>query len=293
MCIAIAKKAGIKISEDILERCFHKNPDGAGFTVEINDKLTIFKGYFTFKSFMEAFEPYQEQKAMIHFRILTHGDLSEENCHPFEVTENIHFTHNGIITNVTAKGTESDTHVFNSQYLKDIVKNYGEKALFDPIIKNLIQKFIGYSKLVFFVKGEEDFLIYNEHLGNTSSDGVWFSNTGWLEPKPTPPVQNKGYWGNQKWKEQPSKFMKKELEILKSQGKDFFVGSLVEINYTLHTPILGNKQTKRVEKGAIGEVMKMYTNNTLDIMFDSETTLNVYPYSLTVLDVYELPLLLN
>src|SRR3990167_8960546 len=183
MCIAIAKQAGLAIQENILKTCFENNPDGAGFCVEVDGKLIINKGYFTFEDFYTAYQPYEYKKALLHFRIRTHGDIDTDNCHPFVISDNLAFVHNGIINAVHAKGSESDTIIFNQQYLQPIVSKYGENALTSPALKQLIEHFIGYSKLVLFAKGQEDFIFFNETLGNRSLENVWFSNTSWQTSK--------------------------------------------------------------------------------------------------------------
>ncbi len=285
MCIAIAKQEGLAINETVLKQCFDSNPDGAGFCVEIDGKLVIKKGYFTYEAFYEAYKPYEYQKTLIHFRIRTHGDTDEENCHPFQVTENIVFIHNGIITKVTANGKESDTRVFNSQYLQPIVQKYGKKALNTDVFKNLISSFIGYSKLCFFIKGQKDFLIYNEDLGNRSKEGIWFSNTSWQPYKP--PVQKYPkpipYQGKPKWKELNNKpYQREEVsEIAQIYGNgSFSFGTLVRTNCDINH-VLGT-----IPKGTIGEVERVYADRTLDIDFYNNigAVTNLYPYALDIIE---------
>src|SRR3990170_9056739 len=117
MCIMIAKNKDLILKEKILKNCFNNNPDGAGFCVENEDKsFTIEKGFFSFESFYSAFQPHETKKALLHFRIRTHGDTDIENCHPFEVSDTIVFAHNGIISNVPTNKNKSDTRVFKDLY---------------------------------------------------------------------------------------------------------------------------------------------------------------------------------
>ena len=92
MCIAIVKPSGSKVPDrDILKICFKNNPDGAGFAYCRKGKNYLFKGFFTFKSFWDAFSSANIKKneaALIHFRVATHGNIDKHTCHPFIITNN-------------------------------------------------------------------------------------------------------------------------------------------------------------------------------------------------------------
>ena len=238
---------------------------------------------------MEGFRPFAKEKALIHFRIRTHGETNTENCHPFTVNENVVFIHNGIINNVTAKGAESDTIVFNTQYLQSIVRNFGEQALKNPTVQALIEHFIGYSKLAFFIKGEKDFVIYNKSMGNESKDGIWFSNLGWLPPKPyVAPVQEHIPY---QYKKPPKEYYTDNLIPLKEFKR-------VEVPTVHHTngvfsfgTLVRTKTEIKTEKGtvpigAVGEINRVYNDRTVDIDFyDAAGNVeNVYPFALEIIE---------
>lgn len=279
MCIAIAKPAGLAITKKILEQCFNCNPDGAGFCVEIDGKLVINKGYFTFEDFYEAFLPYENLKALIHFRIRTHGQTDGENCHPFFITDDIAFIHNGIISDVPYHKDKSDTRMFKEHYLQPIVDNYGKEALTSPIISRLIEKFIGGSKFVFMVKGQEEFILYNKNMGNLSKEGIWFSNMSWQVPIYTPPLpipyQHK--------KEHcilnlTTKIEKNEIPVLELGTKFFSFGTQVVVKWPINT------EHGTIPKGAVGEIERVYNNKTMDIDFLMEGKItNLYPYALEII----------
>lgn len=292
MCIAIAKQAGVAITESILRNCFENNPDGAGFCVEVDGQLKINKGYFTFEDFYAAYQPYEYQKSLIHFRIRTHGNVDVDNCHPFVVTDDVAFIHNGIISNVTAKGSESDTIVFNKLYLQPIVAKYGQEALTSTALKNLIENFIGFSKLAVFVKGQEDFIFFNESMGNRSKEGIWFSNYSWQNTKTyTPPPKKDKTETNlpipfhEKTTEE-----RKEIDFLSLRdGSTFCFGTLVEVSFPI------NHTTGTIPKGAIGEIDCVYNDRTVDVDFYMEGKVkSIYPYALKVLpDPYNFEALNN
>lgn len=92
MCIAIAKPKGSPLpSRDILKICFKNNPDGSGYAFNRNGKNYVFKGFFTFGDFWRSIQKNKikdEESAIIHFRVATHGGISKGTCHPFLICEN-------------------------------------------------------------------------------------------------------------------------------------------------------------------------------------------------------------
>lgn len=147
MCIAIIKPSGVPLpKEEVLERCFLINPDGAGYsTLSSNGKgFDIRKGFFNFSEYYKALKIAIKTDALafIHMRIATCGYVDKKGrlwatagqCHPFPITTdyslmqrtkldcvNEVFMHNGTINIDTeehkGKGT-SDTMTFNRMTAK-------------------------------------------------------------------------------------------------------------------------------------------------------------------------------
>lgn len=282
MCIAVAKEAGVVITPAVLERCFNANPDGAGFCVEGDGKLLIKKGYFTFKEFMDAFQPYEERKALIHFRIKTHGPVNMENCHPFQVTEDVAFIHNGIINNVPNDPLKSDTRVFKEKYLQPLINLYGMDILQTGMLQGLIEKFIGASKLVLMQYGVEGFTFFNKSMGNESKEGIWFSNYSWQEPQLPTHYKNPKYDKYSDFWDETTRSQAKPkapvVEILKAKikGSDVSFGTVVKSTCTIK---LTNGTL--IPAGSTGEVERVYSNGTVDIDFYKEGPITgVYNYSI-------------
>jgi hypothetical protein len=183
MCIAIFKPESQVISKETLAQCFKANSDGAGFMYVEKGIIKIKKGYFNFDAFYEAYLPHENKQCVIHFRIKTHGEINEENCHPFKVDNTTAFIHNGVISNY-GNTDYSDTYMFNEEYLKPLVAEYGIKILQSPQIKKSIESLIGFSKLVFLFNNNES-VIYNESKGVWDA-GVWYSNTSYKIYVPPP-----------------------------------------------------------------------------------------------------------
>jgi hypothetical protein len=177
MCIAIYKPADKIISKETLERCFRSNPDGAGFMFNHNRKLVIEKGFFDFNSFYEEYVQHETKQCVIHFRIKTHGVISSDNCHPFSVTPNLAFVHNGVIAGYGYGKLKSDTMEFSEEVLTPIVSKFGKHIIRHEPFKALVEERIGWSKLV-FLDSSGNYEIYNSEKGYWD-DGVWYSNTSY------------------------------------------------------------------------------------------------------------------
>ena len=64
--------------KSFLKDCFKNNPHGAGFMTIENEKVSIYKGFETFKDFYTKVEQFNKKtlKALpviFHFRYATHG----------------------------------------------------------------------------------------------------------------------------------------------------------------------------------------------------------------------------
>lgn len=225
MCIAIWKPKDMLLTQDTLNECWRINDDGAGFMFAEKGKLTIKKGYFTLDKFMEAYDEHKQKALAIHFRIKTHGNIDVENCHPYSVDSNLAFIHNGIIQDVGSNEdlNMSDTWHFNEKYLKPLRKKHA--GFFkDPVAKKLIEKFIGYSKLIFMnSKGEVE--VFNEQSGNWNSN-CWFSNTSWKTYKAPPKQTHPTYYGESYYDSdfdyQGPRWKKKTTDLVPTKTNDTF-----------------------------------------------------------------------
>ena len=261
MCIAIYKPEDKILSEATLKECYDANPDGAGFMYAQNKKLHIEKGFFSYDSFYNAFKQHEHKQAVIHFRIKTHGKIDTTNCHPFAVNNSIGFVHNGII-NGFGDANHSDTIGFNNAILQPLVHKWGNLALFqDPII-DLIEGRIGYSKLVFLDR-HGNHKIMNEGKG-VWDDGVWYSNNSYKPyVAPVSLYKPKEYsWDNTDWIKDS---YKKPVTKFKTKTA-VKVGDMVEL-----LEDIADEGTLTVhETGELCEVVAVNQNFTCDLMVDSD-----------------------
>lgn len=218
MCILIYKAADKEIPKETLQQCWKINDDGAGFMYNHEDRLRVKKGFFDFDKFYDSYsQSTAGKKAVIHFRIKTHGAIDMQNCHPFRVTDSLAFAHNGIISNIkTPNKDKSDTWHFNENVLKPLA-NITTDFFGNSAITELLRGYIGSSKLVFLDK-ENTVYILNEHMGEWH-DGCWYSNSSYKIPKITHfPATNHRPYKDQK----ALPFIKKGNALLKE-------GTLVEL----------------------------------------------------------------
>jgi hypothetical protein len=280
MCIAIYKPEDKVLSLATLKECYTSNPDGAGFMYAENKKLHIEKGFFSFQSFYDAFKKHENKQTVIHFRIKTHGKIDTTNCHPFAVNNAIGFVHNGIISGF-GDANHSDTIGFNQSILQPLVSKWGNLALFqDPII-DLIEGRIGYSKLVFLDR-HGNHKIMNEHKG-TWDDGVWYSNDSY---KPYVAPVTTYDWKDSKydWKKNVTTIRTVSLP----KPKVIAIGALVELLEDVADPAT----LKVYETGELCEIVAVNKDFTCDLMHDdyngkSSFLYNVPYHSLSFVDEFE------
>ena len=188
MCIAIVKPTGVRLGKPILETCWERNPDGAGFMWAYNNHLHVLKGYDKFDEFYNDYNKVSESKLnesaiVLHFRIATSGNIDYDNCHPHYVNRNMAFVHNGIIDRFSdIEADKSDTVFFNENILHKLPANF----LSIELIMELISGYIGNSKLV-FMDNKGNITIVNEEEGIWDM-GCWFSNNSYI-PSRVPVVR--------------------------------------------------------------------------------------------------------
>lgn len=190
MCIAILNTKGL-LTKETLKTCWTNNPDGAGM-IYVTDKnaLVTFKELNSFDRFYKEYSKQRklnkDSNFVLHFRIATSGKIDLNNCHPFKVSKDLAFVHNGMIDIEQVTKDFSDTYSFNQTILKELGKNF----LYNEAIVRLIEGYIGYSKLVFLNNFNEATII-NELLG--SWDGAnWYSNDSY-KPRATKKYEHYGY----------------------------------------------------------------------------------------------------
>jgi predicted glutamine amidotransferase len=175
MCIAILNPNNVTLKKKVLKTCWENNTDGAGMLYLADGKLTTHKEMSNFDSFYDHYanvrKQYKSSQVVIHFRISTHGKVNLTNCHPFIVNDDWGFVHNGIISAAPKNEEFSDTYMFNREILQKLPTDW----IHNDAIYDLVQDYIGSSKLLFLNQNNEAFIV-NEDWGVWDL-GCWFSNT--------------------------------------------------------------------------------------------------------------------
>ena len=224
------------------------------------------KGFYTVESFEEAYQPHIRKTAILHFRIKTHGNYDAENCHPFHVTPNLVFAHNGVIYKMPYDKDKSDTALFNELILQNLVRVYGKRILFDPRFKTILEGFSTGSKFV-FLDNTGQVSIINEKDGEWNSK-CWFSNNSYKTrvtysstPTPPPGPYDKG------------KKKKKHLPELPPPKDYTHQGTLPGVVQHSDRPwVLGDYLRPTiplglVDKGWLGKAMSFYQNGDVEVFF--------------------------
>src|SRR5574339_481048 len=102
MCIIIAANSPDKITPALIERCWNRNSDGAGFAYVADDRIKVIKELSNLKLFKKLYSKHSkiaienQSPMLIHFRIGTSGTKTIHNVYPFYVNEDIVMCHNGV-----------------------------------------------------------------------------------------------------------------------------------------------------------------------------------------------------
>lgn len=187
MCLLIHKPARTHFTYDDLANFYDANRDGVGIIrPEHNSELFIDK--LVSPTLGEFIDFYDDNCAgvdvVLHLRYRTHGHVSMENTHPYEVGEGLWLAHNGILPQGNAwDRSKSDTWHFIDRILKPLVAEYGVDVYKHPKFKASMSKIIGAgNRFVMLADGDKDPVIINRDTG-VMYKGAWMSNTyAWNPP---------------------------------------------------------------------------------------------------------------
>ena len=159
------------------------NPDGFGFAIVVSKQKRIIT-YHTMNpddavnEFLRMRAQYPEDYALWHARLATHGTTNLDNCHPFQVSDNMTvLAHNGILPiDIPVGDWRSDTRIFAEEVLAKIG---GVSALDNPHTYNMIEEYTSGSKVCVLTvdpRAEYQMYLLHENKGTADESGVWWSN---------------------------------------------------------------------------------------------------------------------
>jgi hypothetical protein len=172
------------LSGNKFNQCWKHNSDGGGYSFINRGTLELKRGFFDRKEMLAAYrsdrKEHFDSPFLLHFRIATQGDISEQNTHPFRVRPDLVMAHNGHIMG-HRHAIKSDTHVFVLDVLRKLPDNFENH---DAILE-LLDGYIGSDKMV-FLRADGKAMIMNEGWGKWDKNGgCWFSNDSYKKRKYT------------------------------------------------------------------------------------------------------------
>lgn len=191
MCVILVKEIGYDLPmKEILFDCWNKNPHGAGFMFNDNEKVIIKKGYMNFDDFYDELIctdtkiHLKNRGLVIHFRIATSGLIDKGNCHPYPLSSvnddlrntytktNLGVAHNGVIAFYNRKDdTLNDTQLFIKNDLFELY-SLDKKFYLNSIFLSMIERLINGSRFIFLDEKGQIFKIGKWYR----KDNYYFSN---------------------------------------------------------------------------------------------------------------------
>lgn len=187
MCLIIHHPAGHTISRHDFADIARRNPDGFGLMTSSSGVLHTFR---TIGTIADAHAMYMEHGAgrasVLHWRFATHGTVSLDNAHPFTLTPDIAFVHNGMLTCGTPDEDASDTAHLARAILAPIARDNPD-ALFNPEFRAVLSPLIGIGNKLAVMDRHGRVSIFNRASG-MDHKGRWYSNAyAWSAPRPAAP----------------------------------------------------------------------------------------------------------
>lgn len=144
MCVIIIKPRGVQMPpRELLRQAAKRNHDWCGYVTASGQYYRT----LSFARFVTSFYGHvtQDDAAIIHFRLATHGSVATHNCHPF-FRHGIYFAHNGVLPYTPARDITDSQFVFDT-----ILSPYIEANGYDS---QFIDGVRGISRFAFMQGGE-------------------------------------------------------------------------------------------------------------------------------------------
>lgn len=169
MCCILYIPEGVKTpTQNTLMLVHRANPHGMGFADTDGNSCKILDP----SAFFQAIKKRRKEAAcIIHFRLATHGSISEKNCHPFyDPDTGVWFAHNGVLP-IRSHDDKTDSEIFFRERFLPRLHEYGDT----PELWDYVERERGSSRFV-FMRGDRVVTLGSWH----NYRGVFFSNLNWL-----------------------------------------------------------------------------------------------------------------
>jgi hypothetical protein len=117
-------------------------------------------------------------KFLIHFRISTHGTITEDNLHPFIINDNVALIHNGTVDLADHKygDQRSDTRFLCEEFLAKLPEGWH----LSEGVHSFIKEVSGWSKFI-VLDLDNNHAIINGSAGHWDDKENWFSNSSYKQ----------------------------------------------------------------------------------------------------------------
>lgn len=177
MCVIIYVPKEANIDDDEIRSAWQTNPDGAGYSIQKNNKVFFKRGFMDYQEYLKEIRPLiGVYNIVLHFRISTSQKINELQTHPYKKgnieilsgeTDKPVIYMNGVIPGQATYAKYNDT----MSYIKDHEKAFG--VINDDII-NIIEKATGAK---WAVMTPNDVFLSSQFIEN---EGKFYSNQNHL-----------------------------------------------------------------------------------------------------------------
>lgn len=188
MCLIINKPAKVEFTTPELTDFYARNRDGVGIMWTTKDGSVDVEKLPapTLDEWLQFYDSYARgRRCAIHLRMRTHGDIDDENTHPYYVGRGFFLMHNGVLATGNANDeSKSDTWHFIRDALRPAMKRY-PKCFTDSTFIERLGGVIGRGNK-FVVYGPSGTSAVVNRSSGVTYRGAWLSNTyAWSAPRST------------------------------------------------------------------------------------------------------------
>ncbi|MFI5496623.1 hypothetical protein [Actinoplanes sp. NPDC051859] len=222
MCLLTFLPPNVTPDLDALHVGADYNPDGHGFAVVTDSRITIGHG-MTADTVIDAFVAVRRTHpggpALFHSRLATHGTIAEANCHPFTVGGDPRtvIAHNGVLpadVQPLPGDPRSDTRITAEDLLPAL----------DPLRsrstrQRLTRWMTTANKMVILTvdpRSKQQAYILNEQEG-VWDGGIWYSNDSY---QPEGPAGIRRWWTEDEWPFEECPYCAGALDVVRERCSD-------------------------------------------------------------------------
>lgn len=190
MCLIIHKPHDAKIPHELLAAAAAHNSDGWGLMGfdEDGQLLVERRSGVRLDELWQIESRHRRAEYVLHLRRQTRGGSGLDNVHPFKVIHGVWLMHNGTLRLDSRVAGKSDTWHFVADVLRPLAQRHPGLLSDYAFIRVLEQGLRAENKLALLDQRLRRIVIVNREHG-VEVDGLWLSNTRWLDRRLYPLAQ--------------------------------------------------------------------------------------------------------